>query len=921
MFNKSKKEPKASSKKAKTNWIEEKTKDKKTKPGKEKKEKKARGKAVAMDKDDALLDDLLSEDNMPEQNTPTPTPAKTHNKVTQFDDFFDEDLGGDDGFGGFDGFGTTFNDGLGFKTKINKPKVNSNAFDSESKTEQPVESDEPKKEYNKKTNKARTKAQKGEKSGFFFFRLPLWGKIASCAGAVLVVVILCGVLFGGKSKDTYYSIMQDVVLKERGTFRYVLDIQRSEAENTQTELQSMDLNSLNSASTEEAPTQQDAQQAGGTQQTDATQDTDATQQTDDAQQTDDTEEPQATAESITDVSGERVGASTRGGSLTDSWNTAEGTSEENQGFPNIRVTIEGVTLDNTPDKLNTEVNVSLATKNFNDRFTTITAKDGFLYIDIEQMSYWLSNSKDACCVALARTLPGNTKYVKIPIGDVSIPEWYCDEDVVASTEASSGSATTLSALQWWRGVTDSLSELFGNMSSLGETGITQNDGVYNLAIGEASSADVLNTFKSMLCNRASIFNAIVSARASDSLDEEQAKVLQLQQGNFLASTDELYRHIISLSPSDANLQMKGMARRYETTNGFECVEGSLATQLTYEGVTYTISFGGQHTSEGREITLTPGNEGDASMQTSVYDVIHNMFAYFNPTSIDVSMREGDVYAVYHNTLKALRDSINRYMEAPTVFSDIDTLLFLTKYKDIDEENANEYAMKAHEALMAIRAATILNVTKGASYASIYGKADALAWLFYDNTVQALLDELGIDEDTATTDDTDVTEQPTETEAPTSTEAPEPTATPAPVTDYTQNEYAQFAYTDEAQERVYSFTPEISMYQKDGEPTPVTLLAMDVTTNGLSEVHDTLNLSDFTIVAATGEVYAVNNVAELSSLNITPLSQLNIDYDGLSGEAQFKATLFAVVPPENLDGAHLYYQNRLDMGAIELSNTK
>ena len=112
-----------------------------------------------------------------------------------------------------------------------------------------------------------------------------------------------------------------------------------------------------------------------------------------------------------------------------------------------------------------------------------------------------------------------------------------------------------------------------------------------------------------------------------------------------------------------------------------------------------------------------------------------------------------------------------------------------------------------------------------------------------------------------------------------------------------------------------------MYQKDGEPTPVTLLAMDVTTNGLSEVHDTLNLSDFTIVAATGEVYAVNNVAELSSLNITPLSQLNIDYDGLSGEAQFKATLFAVVPPENLDGAHLYYQNRLDMGAIELSNTK
>ena len=777
----------------------------------------------------------------------------------------------DDGFDGFEGFGHTFDEGFGAsKIKINKNDETEGGAAGDETKEKMIRKDP--KSYNKKLE------EKKKSKVLFFMKWSKKVKIAVGAGlGVILLLIIIGIAKGGKSGDGFYTTLAEVFSREKGTFKYVLDIGReytdSDVDLTEDSLSKDDLNQVDAAETKD----------------------ESSESSEDSEEAEPTEEPKYT---------------------NDTWETKEGV-DSNVGFPNVTVTIEGCTLDNTAEELTTNVKVTMATKNINDVFTTITVKDGSIYYDTQQMRSWLMNSKDAFCVNLANSLPSDVVICKTSLNDFKVGSGWA--------ENSEGGQLT-NPVQWWRSIRSVLDTLINLLSSQGSMGITESEGVYNLALSGDTGVSAMNTIKSLVTDRASLFETFGGNQVSlAEYGQDQADQAYNQRDNFLAATDKFYRDIVMTDSSDAGLEVKGMAHEYQDEEEYDVVEGSLACYLRVNGVSYKISLSGQNVGKGMEINEPEGTTGEIE-QGTINNIVGLMADYYNPTSIalykrlnyadsatavsgagvditnttnleDLNKLVSGVYDGIPSDTGLLglyelqRDYINTCMgeEVVCTVGDLNRIL-MAALSNTDESQLSEFNKK------------LLNVIKTMP-------------LSISQVVPMLMQKLG--------DLSKITEgiEESSDEGKEDTEKPEPT--PEPVIQEVKLE-GQTATTSEIGE--FELVSEPTIY-KSPKNDAITVVKVKNTANdkGLQALTQTININDFCLVTKLGDMFPAcikSDSEEYDVLNDEDKAlvqdQVELTFEGNSAPQTFY-TFFILstsgTSGSEYKGADMYYQNRIKCGTV------
>lgn len=466
----------------------------------------------------------------------------------------------------------------------------------------------------------KSKSKKPVKKSFIFGGIAL---------AVVVVVVLVFVLRGG---DDYLSITNKLLSQNTGSFRYVFDIRTDKA-------------------TGDEPTE-DASSLASLENIEASTDVDKI-----------LEEYKESEKKFVD------------------WGNKEGVEVVDWKYPKYKIILEGNVVSVNPLELN--ITMSLATNYFNDKLTEIIVKDDKTYVNIEQLRYWLINSKDSNLIELGTSLPESAKYVTYKGDKFNLYSTFAeDNEVNASRETN--------IMKLYQRVITTLSTVQGNLSIDSKCLSTDSD-IHKLNITGDNSVALLNSVRGIVQNVGGTYKASVENQYSNNLlTEDQYKQAKKETDNVVSAFSKLNTFVSSADLSSLNLQVSGNAREYIGGKGSTIYESSLAFQFTTNDTDYSVAIQLQKDMQAGEVKEPTQSTVDiSSFEDSdfVEKYLLKVLNHLNISGVDLSKK----LTVTPSTIKenaindfvALVNKVNGEKEGFTELSASSVYDFIDGYRDFE----------------------------------------------------------------------------------------------------------------------------------------------------------------------------------------------------------------------------------------------
>lgn len=521
----------------------------------------------------------------------------------------------------------------------------------------------------KVSNKKKPEIKKRGASGKFGFLKDK--KVLAIIGFVAIVFIM-GIVknfmgASGNDDQDYFTVLDTILNSDGGEFSYTITV--NSGEHTEKGLTNNGVVEISTESVEEST------------------------ETSDVESTTNNEIPSTTVpgsneNAILDSTKEAERQKTLS-AQTSEWGTKDGIALTEWKYPNYTLRISGECMGTNP--YTAKINLVLATPNFSDAFTDIIAKDGTYYINVEQMKYWLSNSKDSYLVYLADTMPDGSKYVQIGADDFRIASRYAEDG-----EKSLSGVTSM--YDYKKQFLTLFSMVEGTLKGYCELGSNSKDGYLMSATGE-NGQNVANALKSILTKSGDFYDSYISSM-SEGMTEDAKTQKDREKDNFISAMQKAMTYMNLTTVDAMNFNLGGNALTLENGDGNKQYEANLNIEYTINNVDYLISITAQRIAKGGDASeeiLAPNSSVSDTLMTwdDILAVYNNMTDYFNFTDIELSKQleptpQNSVKIVLQNFVDLVNES-NCYEE---ILSINNIMSFLQKYSNLEERNAESENEKA-----------------------------------------------------------------------------------------------------------------------------------------------------------------------------------------------------------------------------------
>lgn len=482
-------------------------------------------------------------------------------------------------------------------------------------------------------------------------------KIVIPCGVVLVIILglVIKSLFGG-GKMNYYDTMASLFTNELGSFSYTFDVRTGEKGSLITE------NKSSATSVDELSSVENAD----------TSTTETTEETNIAAQEPETEESKNEFQD---------------------WNKYADVKTGNWQYPNYKIVISGCTTSLEP--LTTDFTVSLATVNYNDKFTEVVCIDGNYYFDIESMYNWLKSSGDSYLISLTDKMPNGSKWLVVPESEFKIPSRYAEDG-----EKDLSYCTSLKTMyeRFLVALTSTKSTLSNN---LGSTGMSSNKDTVSINLAGSDATNILKAFKGITTQSGDWYDSLLSTGVDKKLyTEDEYKQAVREKDNVMEALSDLATYLNITDLSSQNLAVQGSARTYTNGKNNATVEGSLAVNYSTDTTDYIIQFSGLRSGDADDIKLPQGSQTKA-IDDSYLGSFNSLVDYLNITPIKTSVQlEINPTTISDGVIEKFIDLVNDTGTAGEWITKDNVFKFIEKYASYKETDETTNDDKVNAKLVA-----------------------------------------------------------------------------------------------------------------------------------------------------------------------------------------------------------------------------
>lgn len=481
--------------------------------------------------------------------------------------------------------------------------------------------------------------------------------------AVIAVLILVGVaksiLGGGSSKDNFFTVLNTILNSDGGQFSYTITVNSGKHTDKGIENKSYSTDELNNLN-------------AGTEETTQT-----------AEPTEVSSEPKDTTSSILDSTKDADSEKTLS-AKTEEWDKRDENSLTEWKYPNYTIKLTGGVTSVSP--YTAKVNVVLATENFSDSFTDIIAVEDNYYINVEQMKYWLENSKDSYLVSLSGQMPDGSKYIHIGKDDFKIPSRYAEDG-----EKDLSGVTGLYAYK--KELLTMINMVCGTVQNYCTFESNSKDGYLVSAQGEIG-ANIANAIKSLVTNSGNTYDSYIS---QFELSDDAKKQKDREKDNFISAMSKAMTYM-NLTTADAmNFSLSGNALTMANGDNNQQYEANMNISYTLNDTDYAISISAQRVGATVDEIAAPTESVSDSLMTlsDILNITDDVTDYFNFTDIELGKQleptpENSINTVLQNFV----DLVNENNCYDNVLSVHNVMSFLQKYSNIKERDAENDNDKA-----------------------------------------------------------------------------------------------------------------------------------------------------------------------------------------------------------------------------------
>jgi hypothetical protein len=482
-------------------------------------------------------------------------------------------------------------------------------------------------------------------------------KIVIPCGVVLVIILglVIKSLFDG-GKMNYYDTMASLFTNELGSFSYTFDVRTGEKGSLITE------NKSSATSVDELSSVENAD----------TSTTEATEETNIAAQEPETEESKNEFQD---------------------WNKYADVKTGNWQYPNYKIVISGCTTSLEP--LTTDFTVSLATVNYNDKFTEVVCIDGNYYFDIESMYNWLKSSGDSYLISLTDKMPNGSKWLVVPESEFKIPSRYAEDG-----EKDLSYCTSLKTMyeRFLVALTSTKSTLSNNLCS---TGMSSNKDTVSINLAGSDATNILKAFKGITTQSGDWYDSLLSTGVDKKLyTEDEYKQAVREKDNVMEALSDLATYLNITDLSSQNLAVQGSARTYTNGKNNATVEGSLAVNYSTDTTDYIIQFSGLRSGDADDIKLPQGSQTKA-IDDSYLGSFNSLVDYLNITPIKTSVQlEINPTTISDGVIEKFIDLVNDTGTAGEWITKDNVFKFIEKYASYKETDETTNDDKVNAKLVA-----------------------------------------------------------------------------------------------------------------------------------------------------------------------------------------------------------------------------
>ena len=485
--------------------------------------------------------------------------------------------------------------------------------------------------------------------------LPLWQKILGGVGCFIVFIILIsiikGILGGGKSNDTFYSILKETMNYQKGSFTYTFQVASAPVG----KLTADDI-VTNSETTENGENSEEGGEA-----------------TEGEETTEGSEE--STEETTEEKQRKTLTAQTQ------DWNEHTTEASNYWKYPNYTVTVKGQIL--SADPVTSKYDIIIRKEKYEDLFTSIFCVENNYYVDLQQMKTWLENSNDVYLMSLASDIPDSSRYVLADKSSLKFVSKYCEN---GEEENASVLGFQNEFLKWQ----SMIKLLTSNMeSTFGSTGLGENNGHPTLELN-SQNADMHKMLKGVATNSESLFDGFNNTMSSLGVyDEAQLKQANREKDNFISAFSNMLLNLSNTTNEELNMSIVGVGTKYTSESGVTGTESNLKITYNYDGTSYAIILDtAMSSSTDNEIKAPEGTSVEIDKFDDQLIVDKKMFGvvdYLNFTDVDLSKQlEKTPANIVKKSLIDFVDYINELELLDYKASINNVNMIIAKYKDISE---------------------------------------------------------------------------------------------------------------------------------------------------------------------------------------------------------------------------------------------
>lgn len=361
------------------------------------------------------------------------------------------------------------------------------------------------------------------------------------------------------------------------------------------------------------------------------------------------------------------------------WGNKSGIEVTDWEYPKYKVVVEGNVKSVEP--LEMSVKLSLATNYFNDSLIDIVVKDNKTYVNVEQLRYWLTNSKDENLVELGKSLPESSKYVTYDGDAFNLYSTFAEDSEIDLSRDSD----LVNIYKKFLITEKSLSQ----MITIDDSCFSKEEGIYRVNVTGDSSVNLLSSVKSFVLNLGSNYKSVIKNQHNNgTLTDEQYTQSLRETDNIVSAFSDLSLFLNTTDLSSLGLQMSGNAKQYTSGKGSSILESSLALQFTASNTDYNISIQLHKDSQSEDVTVPKQSSVDISTFTDkdfLEKYLIEVLNYLNVSGVDLKKQlEITPTSIKTSALTDFVKLVNKVNKGKEGFTPINTgnvINFINGYKN------------------------------------------------------------------------------------------------------------------------------------------------------------------------------------------------------------------------------------------------